>query len=76
MGEDLQLPLIHLPGEPFVLNFAVAAQSGCTSTSFTTQLSFVGLPEGYSITSCHGFTSPIPVATRRTNWAALKAHYR
>jgi len=32
--------------------------------------------EGYSVTSCHGFTQPIPVATRRTNWATLKAHYR
>jgi len=76
IGEDLRLPLLHLPGEPFLLSFAVAARSGCSFTSFTTQLRFEGLPEGYSVTSCHGFTPPTPVATRRTNWATLKAHYR
>ena len=76
INEDLSVPLLHPPGEPFVLHFSVEANGGRESASIRTQLRFVGLPQGYSITSCHGFNQLAPVATRHSSWSALKTHYR
>ena len=76
INDDLSVPLLHLPGEPFVLNISVGANGGTNGASLTTQLFFVGLPPGYSVTSCHGFTQATSVAARHSTWTALKAHYK
>jgi len=39
------------------------------------EISFAGLPAGYSIQSCHGYVGqPVPALAR--SWGALKAGYR
>lgn len=72
---DLLLPLSHAVGEEFDLVYEVHADAYPTATT-QGQLSFVGLPAGYGVTSCQGFAGDGAVPAKRTSWGAVKNIYR
>jgi hypothetical protein len=68
-------------GVPFTVSPTARAHAqtngGPPAFAFVTaQLDFVGLPSGSSITSCQGYRLDAPVATTRSTWGRVKAHYR
>lgn len=77
-SQTFSIPITRLPDEPFTLEILVSSRAGGQSGSSggSASLRFVGLPPGYSITSCKGFTTSVPVSTRRTTWGKLKKFYR
>lgn len=73
----LILPIAHSVGEPFELTYSVSTGGSGPSASGSGggALSFVGLPPGYGVESCQGF-SGVVVATRPRTWGEVKASYR
>jgi hypothetical protein len=79
--EVLRLDLVKVAGVPFRLDYFAGSQRGSTggSGSASVRLTFVELPPGAWITSCHGYVQDFPTSTRPANlaaWGAIKSHYR
>jgi hypothetical protein len=74
-NQFLVLPLMHAPGEEFVLEIYSYA-SPETSAQATAELSFTGLPAGYGVASCQGFNGSGAVPALPVSWGALKVRYR
>jgi hypothetical protein len=73
----LHLPLSHVPGEVFRVEFMLQADSGGESgTDASATYRFNGLPPGVLVTSCQGFVGDTQTPVRRQTWGALKAIYR
>jgi len=71
---DLWLEMQKLPGEPFTVRYDLSVGStapGVVNCTFA----FYGLPAGYSVTSCQGY-SPAPTPVSNASWGSLKASYR
>ena len=73
-NDSLEIDLSHLAGEVFRLVLGVAGSG--VSGSAEGVLSFVGLPPGAVVSSCHGFRQDAPTGVRRSTWGGLKALYR
>jgi hypothetical protein len=71
---DMTLTLSKLPGESFPLAMLLSVFGTRTGTVQGT-FRFTGLPAGYSIASCQGFSGP-PVPARTGSWGSLKHAYR
>jgi hypothetical protein len=74
VDHDVSLALSKLPAEPFTVQHFIqvyGSAGGGVNGTFT----FVGLPPGYSVTSCQGYSSP-PTPAEATSWGSLKASYR
>lgn len=76
IDHTLALDLQKLPGEEFVVSVSISLFAGHTiPVTAAGEISFAGLPPGYSIQSCQGYgDAPVPVA-RRT-WGGIKQLYR
>ena len=74
----LGIPLSHRVGDEFRIDcYASASAGGSGGLGFVDgQLSFVGLPLGYGVTSCQGYSGDGAVWTRPASWGALKLRYR
>lgn len=74
----LAVPLSHQVGDEFRIDYYASASAGGPSgLGFVeAQLSFAGLPPGFGVTSCQGYTGDGAVVTRKASWGALKVHYR
>jgi hypothetical protein len=72
----LQTALQQLPGEEFFLRYGVEAEGfgGEAGGAAWGQLRFTGLPSGYNVVSCAGFSSTIAVAP--VSWSSLKTLYK
>ena len=74
VDHDVSIALQKLPGEAFTVANSLSV-SGSASGTVNGTFAFVGLPPGYVVTSCQGYSSPpTPVSTR--SWGSLKASYR
>lgn len=81
-SEEIVFPLSLVAGTPFEVAFAVSASNaspccvsgGLAGADITADLRFRGLPAGYAIYSCAGFTAPVPASV--TSWGSVKALYR
>src|SRR5262249_11550347 len=71
IDDVLRLHLRRAPGAAFDLVYAATAGM---STGVSCQLSFDGLPAGYSIHSCHGFQTIVSV--RQVSWGQIKSMFR
>jgi hypothetical protein len=71
------LKLTHRVGEPFELAYlADGYGASCyASGGLTGTLTFPGLPSGYGLTSCQGFSTGV-VPTRPLTWGQMKIRYR
>lgn len=76
LDTDLLLPIACVAGQPFELAIELSTSASRGTSGMTGTLTFDGLPDGATITSCQGFTQGGPVATRATSWGKLKAIYR
>ena len=74
--DTVTVPISVTPGVPFELEVTLEATSFFGSAYAGCSLSFDSLPPGGAITSCQGFTSAPPVATRGRSWGSLKLLYR
>jgi hypothetical protein len=76
VSSELTLPLACRSGESFPLFYSVYVGSGGNGGAANVVVSFVfrGLPPGYSITSCAGYSTPTGIAA--TSWAHVKELYR
>ena len=74
VDHDLSLALQKLPSEPFTTGFNLGV-FGSAGGSVNGTIAFAGLPPGYTVTSCHGYSSP-PTPTAPTSWGRVKAGYR
>ena len=76
----LYRPISQLVGVPFDLSIAVSAYNGPVCYSdfayLTAQLSFTGLPPGYSVVSCNGYGATGPTPASASSWGRLKGIYR
>lgn len=78
---DLDVNITRAPGETFDLYLTAQARADLAAgipgegVAFMT-LSFPGLPAGFSVVSCQGFSAGQPVAAQPTTWGTLKAIYR
>jgi hypothetical protein len=80
----LSLPVTQAVGVPFELRMAATAEGtpapdmaldiayGNTA-AISGLLGFEGLPPGYTIVSCQGWTEGTPVPARRATWGSLKS---
>jgi len=69
------LALLHAPEESFVLQYGLEVSAvGLDGHSASAFLTFSGLPEGYTVTSCYGFSSPL--AIRNLSWGSVKSLFR
>ena len=76
IDETQEIALQHIPGEVFVVQVQNHLSASALITSNTHgQLSFDGLPAGYTIQSCQGFAGPVVPAAARS-WGSLKHSYR
>lgn len=79
VDERLVIPVHYGPYDPypnFLLGMTLGAALGATPgmADLTATLEFAGLPEGVTVTSCQGYTMPVP--TVPSTWARVKATYR
>ena len=74
VDHDLSLALQKLPDETFDVAFLVQVY-GSAGGSLDGTFAFVGLPPGYSVTSCQGYSSP-PTPASHASWGSIKASYR
>jgi len=72
----LELELTKLPGEEFPLRVVTHLSAG-HQIQITVEgtITFVDLPSGATIRSCHGYAG-VPVAASLRSWGELKASYR
>jgi len=77
-SHDIIIPLTKSPGETFELRLGVSVSASelPSTASSTGQLQFTGLPAGYSIISCQGYSSDAATPTRDASWGRLKIRYR
>jgi hypothetical protein len=77
-GGTASLSVARRAGQSFDLFLRVHADApnGPASGSAFGALFFEGLPPGYSIVSCQGFTTSAPVPTVHTTWGRVKQIYR
>jgi hypothetical protein len=76
VDKTLSLPQLRSVGESFDLIMdVVATASAGASAAMDGNLSFSGLPPGYSIESCQGYLST-PTPSRPLSWGRLKLRYR
>jgi hypothetical protein len=76
VNELLEIVLQKFPGEEFPVSVGVDLSAGHTISSHAAgTLVFSGLPPGYGIQSCQGFSGTV-VWARATSWARLKQIYR
>ncbi len=73
VDHDVTLALQKMPGEAFTVAFSLGV-SGSIGGDVNGTILFA-LPPGYSMTSCHGYSSP-PTPAANTSWGSLKAGYR
>jgi hypothetical protein len=74
VSADRSFPLSKLPGEAFTISLQ-SSVSGYMAATIRQTLTFDGLPAGYTIQSCQGFSAqPTPAFAR--SWGAVKASYR
>jgi len=77
----LNIQLRHSVGEPFEISTYVGASAegfcyGDGGANVSASLAFQGLPSGYAVVSCQGFTSSPVVPVRARSWGSLKITYR
>ena len=80
LSYDLSLPVQATAGQTFRLHFELNGYGITSATTATgvgnAAFSFEGLPPGVVVTSCQGYFSGAPVATRLSTWGRVKAIYR
>jgi hypothetical protein len=80
LSYDLSLPIQATAGQTFRLHFELNGYGHTSATTATgvanAAFSFAGLPPGVVVTSCQGFFSGPPVATRLSTWGRVKSIYR
>ena len=78
LDQHLSLPLQHAVGEAFELIYTASARGHgrYSNANSTGQLSFSGLPTGYWLVSCQGFSTAPVVPVRGVTWGSLKVIYR
>ena len=74
VDHDMSLALQKLPAEAFTVGVSIGV-GGSNGGSVNGTIAFVGLPPGYSVTSCQGYNSAPTPAAHRT-WGELKHLYR
>ena len=74
VSADRTFPISKLPGEPFTIRFSLSV-GGYVNCTIKETLTFEGLPAGYSIQSCQGYSAQ-PTPATNPSWGALKASYR
>ena len=77
----LRLDLDKIAGAPFRLDLYARSDRGSTggSGSASVRVTFVDLPPGGRITSCHGYVQDVPTSTRPAElatWGGIKSQYR
>jgi len=76
VDRTVSLPQLRMVGEPFHLIMdVVASPSPGASAAMDASLAFSGLPPGYAIESCQGYSSN-PTPARPASWGQLKVRYR
>ena len=82
-GVELSLPVRVTPGVPFQVAVVVHAHASAgfgppcfVYSEVTSTLRFDGLPSGYGVQSCKGFSQGPVVPTRATTWGRVKTVYR
>lgn len=82
VDSTLELQLQHRPNEEFQIRYGATvsmennlqATAGGQRTQLVGDLTFAGLPAGYSVVSCQGYRSV--VAVDATTWTLVKSRYR
>jgi len=74
VDHDVSIALQKVPGETFTVANGLS-MSGSSSGNVSGTIVFAGLPPGYAVTSCQGYSSP-PTPVTTTSWGSLKASYR
>ena len=71
-----ELPLLHVPNEVFEVAYNHDLRNGYGVSVYTLgEVSFEGLPPGYTIQSCQGYAGRV-VPTVARSWGMLKHSYR
>jgi hypothetical protein len=77
VDDSLDLVLNRLGGSPVGLTIdATAGGNGAGTSSGVMAFAFVGLPQGWSVTSCNGYAQDGPVPAAQASWGRVKASYR
>jgi hypothetical protein len=77
-GGQHSIALQHVPGNAFILRYGVKATADGgrdpAPGSVFGQLTFPGLPDGYTIASCAGYATPVPI--QPASWSSMKELFR
>lgn len=74
LDQVLPLDFPNLAGEPFRLTMGARSDSREGTSRAAVTLSFVDLPPGAVVSSCHSSGTPVP--TTPVSWGRLKSRYR
>lgn len=69
-------PLHHCVGDVFQIQYELHTSVTLGDYTATAQLSFSGVPPGFAIMSCQGYSTEGPIATLPVSWGSVKARYR
>jgi hypothetical protein len=73
----ITVQLQHQVGEKFTVRADLSVWgrgAGPSTVRASAVLRFAGLPAGAAVTSCQGYSLPVP--TRTASWGQVKARYR